>query len=145
MIHQLIHRCSQHSFLKKNVSSVPTGLHPLSSFRSVAILIDPSGEDLESAMDTAGKYFGGLGIDVNFYCSKQDPEDVCTEDLLISLIDNTDFFVRFTATCSRAITKIGRVQIPGKVFDIVVNGSGDRKSNQDEALKAIIDLLPKIK
>ena len=32
-----------------------------------------------------------------------------------------------------------------QVFDIVVNGSGDRKSNQDEALKAIIDLLPKIK
>lgn len=46
-------------------------------------------------------------------------------DMLLSLIPSAGFPVEYMASCSRARFKVGREQLPGGVFDLVVSGTSD--------------------
>jgi hypothetical protein len=65
-------------------------------------------------------------------------------DLFISLIDGTDYPLEFMAKCSQAKFKIGRVQLPGNTFDLVVADPSDRKLTQKESFDAIKTYLAKV-
>jgi hypothetical protein len=65
-------------------------------------------------------------------------------DVFISLIDNTDFPIVYMAKCSPAKFKIGRRQIPGRTFDLVVENSPSGNYSQPEAFDEITRLLEKI-
>ena len=65
-------------------------------------------------------------------------------DLFISLIDGTDFPLEFMAKCSQAKFKVGRVQLPGNTFDLIVADPQDRKLTQKESFDVMKSYLAKI-
>lgn len=66
-------------------------------------------------------------------------------DMFISLIPSTDFPIEFMAKCSRARFKVGRIQLPGDTFDIVVNAPGTAPSSQLEVFRKMTAILSRIK
>jgi len=69
-------------------------------------------------------------------------------DLFISLIAKDDFPIRYMATCCEAKFKIGRKQLPGNVFDLVIvdqNGPDSKPLPEDEIFKSMKALLAKVK
>lgn len=65
-------------------------------------------------------------------------------DLFISLLGNKDFPIEYLAKCSEAKFKVGRVQLPGNTFDLVLSNPEGKMVSEAEALKAMISLLEKI-
>lgn len=63
-------------------------------------------------------------------------------DLFISLIPSDSFPIHYMAACSDAKFKIGRVQLPGNIFDIVLEGT--EGLSQIETFSAIRELLTKV-
>ena len=159
MIQQLVHKWKRHRALLKCASCIPTGLHPLSRFKTAAVFLDFEERDWEDSKALAEEFFGNHNIEVHFYyndfssanwygrlkSSERNPDGICDEDLFISLLNSTEFYIRFSASSSRAITKIGRVQLPGNVYDIIVNGADNEDSKQTDSLRTIFDILSKIK
>ena len=68
-------------------------------------------------------------------------EFVVFADLFISLIRGGDFPIEFMAKCSRARFKIGRQQLPGDTFDMVVSEPEDKVFSQEEVFSGIRDYL----
>ncbi len=145
--------------MPKYASCIPTGLHPLSRIRTAAVFLDFEERDREDIKAFAEDFFGKHGIEVHFYyndpssinrygvlkSSERSPDGICEEDLFISLLNSTDFYIHFSAVSSRAITKIGRVQLPKNVFDIVVNDADGQNSDKIDYLRTIFDILSLIK
>ncbi|MCR5003669.1 MAG: hypothetical protein K5984_04795 [Bacteroidales bacterium] len=65
-------------------------------------------------------------------------------DLFISLIKENSYPLEYMANRSQAKFKIGRQQIFGKVFDLVVNDPAEKTLNEAEAFLAIRKLLEKV-
>ena len=66
-------------------------------------------------------------------------------DLFISLLPFNDYPLEFMAKCSRARFKIGRVQLPGDTFDLVIKDPEDRKLNEAEVCTELIKFMGKIR
>ena len=66
-------------------------------------------------------------------------------DLFISLIDGSDFPIEFMAKCSKARFKIGRRQLPGNTFDLVVSDTKEKPCSEADVFRAITTYLAKIK
>ncbi len=62
-------------------------------------------------------------------------------DLFISLLPATSYPLEYMARCSKARFKVGRQQIPGEVFDLVVLDPASKKLSQREAFGEIVKLL----
>ena len=93
-----------------------------------------------------------LKKDLNFYGKpSREKLDLMLEakpDLLISLIGKDDFPIRYMATCCEAKFKIGRKQLPGNVFDLVIvdqNSPDSKPLPEDEIFKSMKALLAKVK
>lgn len=67
-------------------------------------------------------------------------------DILISLIDNSDFPIDFVSKCSCARFKVGRKAYPGHCFDMIYSGKNTDGllSGGDQVFDGIIDILGKI-
>lgn len=65
-------------------------------------------------------------------------------DLFISLIDGTDFPIEFMARCSQAKFKVGRQQLPGNVFDMVLSDPFGAKAPQAQVFEEIKKFLKQI-
>ena len=66
-------------------------------------------------------------------------------DLFISLIRGTEYPLEFMAKCSQAKFKVGRVQLPGNTFDLIVSDPADHPLNEKESFDAMRPFLAKIK
>ena len=66
-------------------------------------------------------------------------------DLFISLLPFNDFPIEFMATCSRARFKVGRVQLPGNTFDLVMKDSETHPLNEADFCKELIRFMGKIR
>lgn len=66
-------------------------------------------------------------------------------DLFISLLPTGIFPIEYMAKCSRARFKVGRVQLPGNTFDLVVKDPSGRELSQAEAFVEIEKLLKRVK
>ena len=87
-----------------------------------------------------------LKRDLNWY-GKPSPSIVSTlkarsSDLLISLIDSSDFTLDYLVSSAEARFKIGRKELGDNVFDIVLNGTD--ALGQYEVFERVKDLLSKI-
>lgn len=65
-------------------------------------------------------------------------------DLFISLLDNADFPIAYMAKCSTARFKIGRRQLSGSTFDLVIEDSATGSYSHEEAFNAITRYLETI-
>ena len=93
-----------------------------------------------------------LKKDLNFYGKPaREKLDLMLEakpDLFISLINKDDYPIRYMATCCEAKFKIGRKQLHGDIFDLVITDQKDPEGKsmpEDEIFKSVKALLAKIK
>jgi hypothetical protein len=66
-------------------------------------------------------------------------------DLFISLLPVPGFTIEYMAKCSKARFKVGRVQLPGNTYDLVVKDPAGRQLSQAEAFLEIEKLLKRVK
>lgn len=66
-------------------------------------------------------------------------------DMFISLLRTTDYPLEFMAKCSKARFKVGRVQLPGDTFDLVVKDPEDRQFSEAEVFTEMAKFLDKIR
>jgi len=87
--------------------------------------------------------------DINWFgkikTGKKHPLIDVDEDLFISLFQEDSFAVEYAARCSKARFKIGRKQLDGDIYDLVINEPEDRQFNQLQAFESIMNFLLKIK
>ena len=93
-----------------------------------------------------------LKKDLNFYGKpareKLDLMLQARPDLFISLIAKDDYPIQYMATCCEAKFKIGRKQLPGDIFDLVISdqaGTEGAPTPEDEIFKSVKELLAKVK
>lgn len=82
-----------------------------------------------------------LKKDINWY-GKPSAEklrllDNLNPDLFISLIKGTDFPIEFMAKYCRASFKVGRTQLPGNVYDLVVSDPQSKDYSEAEVFEGI--------
>ncbi len=65
-------------------------------------------------------------------------------DLFISLIKNPDFAIEYMARTSKARFKIGRAQMDGNLFDLVISDPAGKEVSQLDCFTAIKGYLTKI-
>ncbi len=122
--------------LKRNCSGAPHGLCPLSRIRTATVLLDSSAEDADTARAGVKQYFDYHNIPVRILAPAKGELDLLgtlkkkvrgpraqedSGELFISLVDSPENFCsEYEARCSRASFKVGRRQLPGDVFDMVV-------------------------
>ena len=68
----------------------------------------------------------------------------CNSDVFISLMDMTDYPLQYMAKCSKASFKIGRKQLTGNTFDMVISDPKDTPLTQVQIFDAIKTYLNKI-
>lgn len=93
-----------------------------------------------------------LKKDLNFY-GKPSKEKLhlmleAKPDLFISLINKDDYPIRYMASCCEAKFKIGRKQLPGGVFDLVITdqiGPDGTSTPEADIFKSLKELLAKVK
>ena len=66
-------------------------------------------------------------------------------DLFISLLPANSYPLEYMVRCSRARFKVGRQQLPGNVFDLVVLDPADNALSQQEAFREIVKLLDTVR
>ena len=90
-----------------------------------------------------------LRKDLNWFgrLSKEKTAQVssCESDLFISLVNNDDFTVEFISAITPAKFKLGRKQLPGHIFDMVISDPSGRTLAEAEAFQAMKSYLDKIK
>lgn len=160
--------------LRRHVSAVPTGIVPLGKVRKVTVFMDAGQEDASGCVKAVREWFGGKGKDLRIYAlapskdtppvdgalnlrpasldllgrvrrSKKVPAVDGEEDLFISLFDGDPFAVEYAAVSSGASFKVGRVQLPGDVYDLVVNAPEGENCTQEAAFAEIVKLMGIIK
>lgn len=65
-------------------------------------------------------------------------------DLFISLVKNQDFAIEYMARASKARFKIGRRQMTGNIYDLVISDPAGKEVSQLESFMAIKGYLTKI-
>lgn len=151
MIFDPILNIIRNSATRKWASKVPTSLRPMSSVKSVAILMDVESWGFQESKEEIVAWFRSQGLrpdmhffdfrrlekgellltsitntilkkDLNWY-GMPDPSHIVdiNADLFISLVDNADFPVRFFSHCCRSSFKVGRQGWDGHPFDLLVS------------------------
>ena len=65
-------------------------------------------------------------------------------DMFISLLRKSDFPIHFMAAASKAHVKVGRVQLPGNIFDVVVSDPEDAPISEFGIFREMCILFEKI-
>ena len=148
--------------LRRGRSTVPTELLPLAKVHGAMVFVDTTvpEEDPEHVCRAVQQFFDYQGVPVLILCpAKRDVNwrgfikkrvrgtNVSRqEDLFISLAASPDnFAAEYEARCSKARFKVGRCQLPGDVFDLVVAVPDNGESSQLAVFSAIKDYLNKIR
>lgn len=140
--------------LKKYAQTEPTGLLPLKSIHSAAVVLDVEFPGFEQCKKDSANFFAEKGIkvdtffldlrklekdemlltsirntiirkDIGFYGMPRKDSIIMegkSYDLLLCLTPKADFTALFIARYIKAKFKIGAVELPGNVFDMVVSG-----------------------
>ena len=146
--------------LRRDRSTVPTGLLPLPQVGSAAVFVDAAEEDAASVCGQVQAAFDRLGIPVLILCPQKGDLNLLgyprkrvrsasaprQEELFISLSGSPECFAAaYEACCSPARFKVGRCPLPDGVYDLVVTPPGDAGAGQAEAFSAIMEYLDKIR
>lgn len=144
----------------RNKSRKQTRILPLDSIRHAVVLVDAGEDGYESAVDEVNSFFHGEGIDV--LVVKAGPKEIIWPGILskrvrfsgkekdggglfVNLFGHPGLMSEYESVCSTADFKIGREQLRGDVFDIVVTNPQAAVPSQKEVFVAIEDILKKIK
>ena len=146
-------------YLRKAISTNPTGLHPLSEIKSVSIIIDMEDSGADECKEKAISVFKSLGIRTSVYFfdfSKKDEDERQTTSLNNTILrSDLNWCGRPSAeklsmlvqedSCSPSRFKIGRCQLPGRTFDLVIEDSPSQAYTPVQAFAEITKYLETIK
>lgn len=155
---EILKRLVRRRALRKHTSTVPTGIVPLDRIRRAVVFIDPSTQAVGVLCDQVRSFFAGKGIpvrilspqprDLNWYGrmrrSYLAPGADEAEDLFISLVAPDRFASAFAAVASPARFKVGRAQLPGGTYDIVIKDREDVCESAIIVFKTMTQLLNQI-
>ena len=125
-------------------STVPTGFVPLSDIRTVVIFSDPSDQGHVAALSSARTFFSHCGISVQVITAA-DRNIRTKSDLFIAINGKKSIDERYAAAASTARFKIGRHQLRGQVYDVIVRDPDEEPAGSDAAFRAISNILTTIK
>lgn len=119
--------------------------------------VGPSPEDKNDLYWSIKDYFGLLDIPVvildytpkflNYFgYAKKEHRTGRTEDLFVCLSGSAeDFAAEYEARTSRARFKVGAVQLPGDVYDLVVSVPEGEEASRYAVFEAVKECLDKIR
>lgn len=146
--------------LKRNQCKLQTEIRPLKDIRTATVLIDSSEPGYESVVGKVKSFFSSYNIDANVLAPQL--KDMAwpgmirrkvrypgnrsrLDGLFINMNPTHNFTSEYEARCSMALFKVGREQLDGDIYDLVVSNPKDGVPTQDEVFSAIQDLLTKIR
>ena len=144
--------------IAKHASREETRITPIREIRSAVAFIDVEDTSFDECKNELNAFFRENRIkgDIFFFDFRKltEGERLITSitttvlkkepDMFISLLRKDDFPITFMAAVSKAHFKVGRVQLPGNVFDLVVSDPADRQLSEAEVFLEIRKLLDKI-
>ena len=90
-----------------------------------------------------------LKKDLNWFGRPSDEKirllEMCEPDLIISAIREKDFAYQYIVASSPARFKVGRKQLPGDLFDVVLSEPDDKILSEADAFEHMAKLLEKIR
>lgn len=128
-------------------SKVPTSLMALSDISQVTVLIDADAPDAVEAMDKVKTYFAikGIQLIVVPVFAKKRIKAYRNTQVLLSLMPGDDWRLEFVIKRSRARFKIGRTQLLGEPFDLVVSDPDGTSFPQTEVFARMMELVESLK
>jgi len=142
--------------VRRHSSNVKTGIMPLSQVTKAAVFLDTTNADANVARKVVQNYFSDKNIPVLFIAPQQwdlnhfgwmKRNSVIAdwhEDLFVTLAGPENFASEYAARCSRAKFKVGRSQLSGNVFDLVVSDPENSLPRQPQVFNVMRELLDKI-
>ncbi len=147
--------------LQRNASHTPHSLCPLTRIHSATVLLDSSVEDAATARASVKQYFDYQGIPVRIIAPAKGELDLLgtlrkkvrgpraqegSGELFVSLADGPEcFFAEYEARCSHACFKVGRRQLSGEIYDMVVlapeNSAGVSQSAVFAEIKNYLNII----
>lgn len=130
---------------------------PLGRIRRASVFLDAGSPDFESTATAVRSFFEYHGIplkllaptagDLNWFGILRDPGDggKWKEDLFVSLAGPENFAAEYAARCSTARFKVGRFDMPGGVFNLVVSNPVGQTPSQPAVFAAVKEYLTKIR
>lgn len=124
-------------------SKVPTSLMALSDISQVTVLLDDGAPDAVDAMDMVKTYFAAKGIQLIVVpvLAKKRIKVHRNTQVLLSLVPGDDWRLEYVVKRSRACFKIGRTQLPGEPFDLVVSDPDGTSFPQTEVFARMMELV----
>lgn len=128
-------------------SKVPTSLMRLEDISQVTVLIDADAPDAVEAMDKVKTYFAikGIQLIVVPVFAKKRIKAYRNTQVLLSLMPGDDWRLEFVVKRSRARFKIGRTQLPGEPFDLVVSDPDGTSFPQTKVFARMMELVESLK
>lgn len=128
-------------------SKVPTSLMHLEDISQVTVLMDAGAEDASEAMDKVKAWFAKKGIQLIIVpvFEKKCIRACRTTQVLMSLVPGSDWRLEYAVRRSRACFKIGRAQLPGEPFDLVVSDPAGTNFPQTEVFVRMTELMEGLK
>lgn len=151
----------RHIALRRNESMAPHSLRPLSAIRQATVLVAPLHDDSDAVKSSVRQYFSYNNIPVRILSPEKGDLDLAgtikrrkrgdhlpanSGELLVCLAGSDDgFWPEYEARCSNACFKIGRRQLKGGVFDLVVlppeSGSSPSQSAVFAEIKNYLNII----
>lgn len=128
-------------------SKVPTSLMRFSDISQVTVLLDAGAEDAAEAEEKVKAFFAGRGIQlvlVKVLPGRRIKAHKETQ-VLLSLVPDAGWRLEFAVRRSRARFKIGRTQLPGEPFDLVVSDPAGTSFPQTEVFERMMELVESLK
>lgn len=147
--------------MSRNRSTAAHCILPLSKITCATVLMDASAPDAEATSGAVKQFFDYQNVRLRLYkpsprdlniagCLKRsyrgEPLPASETELFISLLDNEDNFLSdYESSHSTAAFKVGRRQLSGNVFDMVITSPAGEVSSQSAVFAAVKDYLSKIR
>ena len=128
-------------------SKVPTSLMHMSDISQVTVLMDADAADFAESKEKVKDYFASRGIQLTI-CPVRSRKLIkaCRDtQVLISLVPSDNWHVEYVVRRSCARFKIGRMQLPGDVFDLVVSDPQGTQYPQSEVFTRMMELMEGMK
>ncbi len=124
-------------------SKKPTSLMHLADISQVTVLLDGGAPDAAATGQKVKEFFAAKGIQLVIVpVFKKRALRVCRDtQVLVSLVPWQNFPLEYALRRSKARFKIGRMQIPGDVLDLVVSDPENEHYPQNEVFSRMMEIV----